>query len=186
MATAIADTQIDLDDLPSRDKDVWYEVVDGALVEKAHMGAQADLVIVTLIGLIQAKCGRLGLCFSGHCGYKGIFSHDPKRLRYPDVSFVCSGRLPDDKPPRGHMQIVPDLIAEVVSPKDNAENVEERLMDFLKAGVRIAWLIYPSTRQVCVFHQGPAALRLGENDTLDGEDVLPGFSCPLKDLFASL
>jgi hypothetical protein len=47
-------------------------------------------------------------------------------------------------------------------------------------------MIYPLTRQVYVFHQGPAALRLGEADILDGENILPGFSLPLKDLFAGI
>ena len=84
------------------------------------------------------------------------------------------------------MEIVPDLFAEVVSPNDKAEEIEQRLTDFLRAGTPLAWLIFPKTRQVYVFHQGPAALRLGEGDILDGEDVIPGFSCPLKDLFAAI
>lgn len=181
------------DEFVRSDKDYLYEIVDGQKVEKPRMGAEADRIIVALIRLIEAQAfGRLGLCFSGHCGYQ-IFADDPNRIRYPDVSFIRFGRLPGDKAPRGYVQIIPDLVVEVVSPNDEvvspndkAENVDERLMDFLRAGVPLAWVIYPSSRQVYVFHQGPAALRLGEGDTLDGEGVLPGFSCSLKDLFASL
>jgi Uma2 family endonuclease len=164
------------------------EIVDGQLLERRDMGAEADAVGCILVGKIQAHAGegKLGLCFAGQCGYQKIFPNDPKRLRYPDVSFVRSGRLPGNKPPRGHVEISPDLIAEVVSPNDTAEDIEQRLMDFLGAGVPLAWIIYPRTKQVYVFHQGPASLRLGEGDVLEGEDVLPGFSLALKDLFAAI
>jgi Uma2 family endonuclease len=168
------------------DKDYLYEIVDGQSLEKPRMGAEADLVIVELIAIIKGHAaGRLGRCFSGHCGYQ-IFADDPGRVRYPDVSFIRSGRLPGNKAPKGHVQVVPDLVVEVVSPNDKAENVDERLTDFLRAGVPLAWMIYPSSKQVYVFHQGPAALRLGLGDILDGEDVLPGFACPLNDLFAAI
>ncbi len=75
---------------------------------------------------------------------------------------------------------------EVISTHDLALNVEERLDDFLHAGVPLAWLIYSNTRHVQVFHQGRPALRLGPDDVLDGEDVLPGFSCPVAEIFVSL
>ena len=60
-------------------------------------------------------------------------------------------------------------------------------MDFLRVGVPLAWMIYPRTRQVYVFHQGPAIRSASARATSWMEEgVLPGFSCSLKDLFASL
>jgi Uma2 family endonuclease len=182
--TLVDDSEVEFD--PS-DGDRRLEIVDGQLLERPDMGAQSDRVGFFLGSLIEAHSGgKLGLCFAGQCGYQKIFPNDPKRLRFPDVSFVRSGRLPGNKPPEGHMEIVPDLIAEVVSPNDKAVDIEQRLMDFLRAGVPLAWIIYPRTKQVYVFHQGPASLRLGEGDILEGEDVLPGFSLALKDLFAAV
>jgi len=187
MATATSRVELSSLEIASSDTDLFFEIVNGQPVERPNMGAEADRIGVVLIGMIQAHAGgKVGLCFSGHCGYQSIFPADPKRLRFPDVSFIRSGRLPGDKPPRGNMEIVPDLIAEVVSPNDKAEDVEQRLTDFLGAGVPLAWMIYPQTKQVYVFHQGPAALRLGVGDVLEGDDVLPGFACPLKDLFAAI
>jgi Uma2 family endonuclease len=186
MATATDLTEAASDLSLSPDNSYYYEIVDGHEVEKPHMGAEADLIIVTLIRMIEAQAfGKLGLWFSGHCGYQ-IFRDNPKLVRFPDISFIRSGRLPGNKPPRGYVEVVPDLVVEVVSPNDKAENVEQRLTDFLKAGVPLAWMIYPLTKQVYVFHQGPASLRLGEGDVLDGEDVLPGFACVLNDLFAAI
>ena len=167
------------------DDNAYFTVIDdGNPVEKPPMGAEADFIIVTLIKMIEAQaCGSLGFWFSGHCGYQ-IFPDQPKLVRFPDVSFIRNGRLPGNKIPRGYVDVVPDLVVEVVSPNDIAENVEQRLTEFLRAGVPLAWMIYPLTKQVYVFHQGPASLRLGEGDVLDGEDILPGFACPLKTLFA--
>ena len=167
--------------------DQLFEIVDGQLLERRNMGAESNQIGTVLAGkILDHAQGKLGLCFTGQCGYQKIFPNDPKRLRFPDVSFVRSGRLPGDKPPRGNMEIVPDMITEVVSPNDKAEDIEQRLTDFLRAGVPLAWIIYPQTKQVYVFHQGPASLRLGEGGMLEGEDVIPGFSCQVKDLFAAI
>jgi Uma2 family endonuclease len=187
MATASSLVEDPSIEFETSDGDQLFEIVDGQLMERRKMGAKSDRIGVILAGKIEAHAGgKLGLCFSGQCGYHKIFPNEPKRLRYPDVSFVRYGRLPGDEPPQGHMEIVPDLFAEVVSPNDKAKEIEQRLTDFLRAGTPLAWLIYPQTRQIYVFHQGPAALRLGEGDILEGEDVIPGFSCPLKDLFAAI
>ncbi len=186
MATATEMIEPFLDTGISSDHCYYYEIDDGHPVEKPRMGAEADQIMVILIRMIEAfSSGKLGFCFSGHCGYQ-IFADRPKLVRFPDVSFIRSGRLPGNKVPRGYVDVVPDLVVEVVSPNDKAENVEQRLTDFLRAGVPLAWMIYPSTKQVYVFHQGPSSLRLGEGDSLDGEDVLPGFSCALIDLFAGI
>jgi Uma2 family endonuclease len=177
------DAELDEDFDPGRRR----EVINGLVVRKKSLGAKADRIATRLIGKIESHSdGRLGLCFGAGCGYHSIFPHDRKRFRLPDVSYVRSGRLPDDKLPRGHMRIVPDLIAEAISPNDRAVDIEQRLTDFLKAGVPLAWMIYPLTKQVYVFHQDPASIRLGLGDLLDGEDILPGFRCPLDDLFAAI
>jgi Uma2 family endonuclease len=184
MATAAEFTGPVSEILLSSDNAYFTVIDDGQPVERPPMGAEADQIMVILIVMIQAHAaGKIGLCFTGHCGYQ-IFPDQPNLVRFPDVSFIRNGRLPGNKIPRGYVEVVPDLVVEVVSPNDIAENVERRLIEFLRAGVPLAWMIYPLTKQVYVFHQGPASLRLGEGDILDGEDVLPGFSCPVKSLFA--
>jgi Uma2 family endonuclease len=185
MATATSSLPAVFDEwLPSAEG-VRREWVEGNWLERPSMGLEAALISTRLMYFLfgHVMSIKAGYCMSHECGYK-IFPHEPGRVRFPDGSFIRSERLEAGKIPRGHTQIVPDLIFEVVSPNDHAEDVEERLSDFIKAGVPVAWIIYPLTKQVYVFHQGPASLRLGEGDTLDGEDVLPGFSLPLKDLFA--
>ncbi len=177
----------DLDEIPIPEGSRYAEIVDGRPVEKPLMGAATDHLMVCLImSMARAGLSNQGLFFGSTSGYQ-IFADNPRRVRIPDLSFIRKGRLPGNKPPRrGYLKIVPDLVVEFVSPNDNAENVEIRLNDFLTAGVPLAWMVYPATRHVYVDHQGTPALRLGPGDTLDGEDVLPGFACPVSELFASL
>jgi Uma2 family endonuclease len=158
-----------------------YELVDGEWVEK-KMGALAGQIAGILIRLLGNHTDQIGgVVLTSDGGYK-IFPHAPKLVRFPDVSYLRKGRLPNDKAPDGNLTIPPDLIVEVVSPNDLAEEIEERAMDFLRVGVSLVWIIYPKTRCVRVLRQGGAAAQLLETDDLQGENVLPGFSCKIEEL----
>ena len=162
-----------------------YELVDGRLVEKT-MGAESSLIAATLIRLLDthAHANQLGLVFAPDCGYQ-CFADQPDRVRYPDSSFIARGRLPGDRPPRGHVRIT-DLVVEVISPNDLACDVEQRIEDYLRVGVRLLWVVYPNTRRVMVFRAGGNISRVNETEELNGEDVLPGFRCPVAEIFAGL
>lgn len=165
------------------DENRHFERLDGEWVEKG-MGAKASRLGAIIIGLLEkhADAHQAALVFNSECGYK-IFPHKPKLVRYPDFSLVRKGRLPDDEPPDGHMVIVPDLVGETVSPNDLAEEIEERVMDFLQVGVPLIWVVYPKARCVRVLRKGGSCTQLTEADELQGEDVLPGFSCRVEQLF---
>jgi Uma2 family endonuclease len=78
--------------------------------------------------------------------------------------------------------MAPDLAVEVLSPGDRPGEVLGKVGDWLRAGCRVVWVIDPERRQVRVYRTDGSESVLGESDALDGEDVLPGFSCPLADL----
>jgi Uma2 family endonuclease len=163
-----------------------YDLIDGQLVERP-MGAQSSLIAATIIQLIRQHAfgHNLGLVFATDCGYQ-IFADHPNRVRYPDGSFIARGRLPDDRPPPGHVRIAPDLVAEVVSPNDTACDVDQKIEEYLQAGARLIWVVYPGTRRVMVFRGAGTVSRLAETQELGGEDVLPGFACRVADLFAGI
>jgi Uma2 family endonuclease len=164
-----------------------YEYVDGQLREKPPRGAEVNRVATILARMLDAFAAEnlLGLVFTQECGYQ-IFTADPTKVRKPDVSFIARGRLPNDRPPRGHVTIAPDLEVEVVSPNDLAEEIDQRVADYLVGGVPLIWVIYPASRSAWVLRKDGSAAGRAEADDLDGEDVLPGFRCPLRSLFADL
>lgn len=162
-----------------------YELLDGHLVEKP-MGAKASAVNVALTGLLApfVRSARLGFLLDGDGGYE-LFSNRP-HVRKPDVSFIRRGRLPDDVLPDGWVKIPPDFAAEVISPNDKAEEVMTKAMEWLGVGVRLLWVISPVSRSVLVLRLGGGAAWAGPGGTLGGEDVMPGFACPVDELFADL
>ncbi len=160
-----------------------YDLIDGNLVERG-MGAEASLVGATIIQLLQFIHAKdLGFVYNSEGGYQ-IFPGRAKRVRFPDCSVILRGRLPDDRTPPGHLRIPPDLAVEVVSPNDTAYEVEEKVGDYFQAGVKLLWVVYPNTQRVWVVRTNGATSWLGANDELTGEDVIPGFTCRVAEMFA--
>jgi Uma2 family endonuclease len=172
------------EDLLEREDGARYELIDGRLVER-HMGARSSEVAANIIRVIGQYVveNKLGKVFAPDCGYQ-IFADDPNGVRFPAVSFIARGHLPEDKAPDGHVLIPPDLAVEVVSPHDSAEQVEAKRVAFLRAGTRLFWVVYPDSRTVHVYRQGKHhALALAEGDELSGEEVLTGFLCRVAAFF---
>jgi Uma2 family endonuclease len=160
-----------------------YELVDGELVE-LNRGAESSSISGELARLLRNHCADnpLGWVFPPETTYQ-FFTDRPNLVRKPDVSFVRLGRLEEERLPRGHIRIAPDLAAEVVSPNDLFEEVENKVAEYRRDGVRLIWVVNPSTRTVLVRRLDGTAAEVGPGGELDGEDVVPGFRCRVADLF---
>ena len=109
----------------------------------------------------------------------------PEMVRIPDASFISWSRLPDGKIPRTAIaDLAPDLAVEVISRSNTHKEMDRKLLDYFNADVRQVWYVYPIQRQVHVFVNPEQSTQLGEQQTLDGGDVLPGFTLELARLFA--
>jgi len=148
---------------------------------------EASIVSVNLSALLMkhVKANKLGHVLGSECPYQ-IFARHPNHVRKPDGSFLARGRLPDEKLFRGHSKVAPDLTFEIVSPDDLAEELNDKVVEFLGAGVRLLWVVYPASRTVHVFRLGGGSACLSEADQLSGEDVIPGFLCRVADVFSDL
>jgi Uma2 family endonuclease len=102
-------------------------------------------------------------------------------VRAPDVGFVRLERAPEPFAEK-FVPLAPDLAIEVVSPGDKAQEIEEKVLDYLTYGVRAVWIVYPSARTI-VIHTVDGLKRLTVKDTLDGGDILPGFTIPMSEIF---
>jgi len=174
---------LDPDDLLRLPDGESYELVDGRPVEKPR-GAESDRIAVRLAGKLDLFCTHrvAGFVFGSQTGYR-CFPERPRLLRKPDASVVIRGRFPNDEVPRGDIGIPPDLAIEVISPNDYYEEIEDKVSEYLGAGVRLVWVITPSAKTVLVRRPNKTCTALDVSDTLSGEDVLPGFTCPVADLF---
>ncbi|MCX6024071.1 MAG: Uma2 family endonuclease [Chloroflexi bacterium] len=161
-----------------------YELVEGELVEMTPPG-NVHGKITLLVGsvlLAFVRLHQLGEVATGDPGI--IIRRSPDVVRGPDVYFIRNERIPAGGLPAAYMDIVPDLIVEVVSPGDTATEVLKKVGEWLAAGARLVWAVYPELRTVVAYRSLHDIHAYGPDDTLDAEPVLPGFACPVAKLFA--
>ena len=113
-----------------------------------------------------------------------IVRRNPDAVRAPDVAFIRADRVPPNGMPKAFSEIVPDLIVEVVSPGDSAAEVQSKVREWIEAGARLVWVVYPNDRSVNVIRSLQDRQALAATDSLDGGDVLPGFACSVAEIFA--
>jgi len=113
---------------------------------------------------------------AGDAGFK--LHSDPDTVRGADIAFVSWERLPQESPV-GFPPLGPDLVVEVLSPGDRPAETLAKVADWLSAGTRLVWVIDPERRLARIYRQDGSESLLGEADTLQGEDILPGFACTL-------
>jgi Uma2 family endonuclease len=144
-------------------------------------GEHGEIVALITIALGNfVLSNRLGRVLAGDAGF--LIKRDPDTVRGVDVMFYAAGRLAGvDR--RKYLSLPPDLAVEVVSPEDRWSEIEAKVGEYLAAGVRLVWIVDPRTRSVRIYKPGWAMHRLGEEDSLDGEDVLPGFTLVVSEIF---
>ncbi|HEU4631250.1 MAG TPA: Uma2 family endonuclease [Gemmatimonadaceae bacterium] len=166
------------------------ELVDGVVRPMTPTGGAHGLVcgrLVVLLGRALDVAGQpsAGVVFTEMAAVR-LF-RDRESVRCPDVSVVLAARLlAGGLPTTGALTVVPDLVAEVLSPAEAAWEVEEKRAEYLAAGVRLVWIVDPRTRAVTVYRPDAAPIRLTRDDLLSGEPVLPAFRHPVGRLFDGL
>ena len=124
----------------------------------------------------------MGLVLNDGVGY--ILDRDPDLLRIPDVSFIAWARVPDEDIPEGFWPGAPDLAVETVSPHDRANDVHDKVREYLESGTRLVWVLWPKPRSVTAHTPDGVTRELDSDDELLGGDVLPGFRVQVAELFA--
>jgi Uma2 family endonuclease len=167
--------------MPSPPDGSQQELVRGVIVTMPPPGGRHGaccLKVGRRIGnYVEEKA--LGTATSNDTGF--VSERDPDTVRGPDLSFWSRDRLPEL--PEGYVEIPPDLAVEVVSPSDHYSRVQNKVRHYLSRGVRMVWVVDPEDRSVTVYRPPLQATILEEAATLSGEDILPGFSCRVGDLF---
>jgi Uma2 family endonuclease len=172
----------ELEQLP--DDEYCYELVNGWLVREPPPGGAHGYIAGEILLALGSHVKRAGLgwTFAAETGFI-LVAEKPQTVRAPDASFVAKERLPRGPAPKGHVPLAPDLAVEVVSPTNRWTEVAAKVRDYLDAGTRLVWIVDPPLRTVTVHRPGGAWIVRGEDDALDGEDVVPGFRVRVGDLF---
>jgi Uma2 family endonuclease len=172
-----------VEELMALPTDEPWEVWEGELreVPGAGFGASALAGWICYLLLAFVKPRNLGIVTGADGSY--ILSHDPLTVVVPDVAFVRRDRVPGRTRPEGYAPFPPDLAIEVRSPSDRRSDIDDKLERYRRAGVPLIWWVDPRLRRVSVYRHGVLAAEHGEGDVLDGEDILPGFTLPVSEIF---
>jgi Uma2 family endonuclease len=157
------------------------ELVRGVLVVREPAGYRHGEVAARVAKVLMDHVDRndLGRVLAAETGFK--LSADPDTVRAPDVAFIRRERLPDP-PPRGFAALAPDLVVEVLSPDNRPGEVLSKVGDWLNAGCALVWVVDPVRQFARVYRADGSESFVTAHDALEGEGVLPGFSCSLGDI----
>lgn len=159
-----------------------YELVDGELEQMPPTGEVHGDVDRQFIWLLESFVRPRGI-EKLFVETSFVLSPDRQTVRQPDIAFVHAERLPPDRDRERSVRLAPDLVIEIVSPSDRRSAVVAKAHEYLGVGVRLVWIVDPPSRTITVFRLDGTSDVLGRDDTIDGEDVLPGFRAALRDIF---
>jgi Uma2 family endonuclease len=174
-------TAADVERLSLPNKQV--ELIRGRLVVREPPGTRHGVIAATLAYFLRdfvQRHGRGGVVAGQDTGFK--IGRDPDTVRAPDAAFVAAARS-DRIPARGYAELAPDIVAEVLSPDDRPAEVLAKVADWLGAGTKLVWVVDPQRSEVRVHRADGSLSVLGADQSLDGEDTLPGFRCPVAEIF---
>ncbi len=163
-----------------------YELVRGEVIELApandeHGEVASNIDTAFNIYSRQRGVGRTRI----ETGYR--LEQNPDTVRGPDVSFVLLPRGPGVALTRRFVLNPPDIAVEVVSPSNTAAEMERKVAEYLAAGSQRVWVVRTATRRnprsVAVHRADGTAITYTGDDVITDEELLPGFSLPLSDIF---
>lgn len=163
-----------------------YEIVQGELLNMGNSGALHGYIAVVLSAALFAVVNsqKLGIVFDSSTAFKMKNGN----RRAPDVSFFAKARLQGlTTLPTGFLEGAPDLVVEILSPGNTVAEMHDKLIDYFENGSRLVWIVHPTEHYILVYHSAQEPDRLVKSvDLLDGEEVIPGFTLPVANLFQDL
>lgn len=166
------------------------ELIDGKVIYMAPAGGEHGFYALEIGAEIRnyVKKHKLGIGCAAETGFR-LFP-DRNTVRAPDAAFISSQTLERHRDQMDGQTrtakfwpFAPDLAVEVVSPGDKVEDVEAKVADWFAGGTQLVWVVHPKSRTIHVFRSATQVQILSADDELDGEDVVPGFRCPISDIF---
>ncbi|MEZ2236124.1 Uma2 family endonuclease [Microcoleus sp.] len=163
-----------------------YEIVNGELIDMGNRSAKhgyvCSILMILLGGYVHIQ--KLGAMFDSSTAFKMKSGNK----RSPDVSFMAKERLQGlEELPDGFLEGAPDLAVEILSPSNTVAEIHNKLVEYFENGARLVWVINPKEKYVLVYRSSQEPDRLLKSvDSLDGEEIVSGFTLPVAELFQKL
>jgi Uma2 family endonuclease len=160
-----------------------YELVAGELRVMSPSGWRHGGVAANVAAILgpHIRQHNLGRGFGAETGF--LLKRDPDTVRAPDFAFIAKEHLPNQEPAEAFWPGAPDLAVEVLSPGDTSGEVAEKVSEWLESGCAAVWVVDPKLKTVTIYHSPTKARVVTAGQTLSGDPVLPGFTCPVDELF---
>jgi Uma2 family endonuclease len=165
------------------DSEWRYDLINGELRPMPPMPGEKHGAVTYDLGFelgLFVRQHDLGQCYAAETRF--IITHNPDTTLGPDWAFIAKERLPKKRGEK-FLDMAPDAVLEVRSPSDRPRQVQEKVEQWLTAGVRIVWELNLKTKILTVHRPSQESHTIGVDGEIDGEDVLPGFRFPLRRLF---
>jgi Uma2 family endonuclease len=165
------------------DTEMRRSLVRGEVVEEMPVGGEHAGLAVLFVRYLdrwaeESDAGWVGV----EAGF--ILARNPDVVRGADVAFVRKERLPAGGAPKAFWELAPDLAVEIISPSESANDIRDKVADYLAAGTPLVLVAYPARREIIAHTPDDLARTYHADDTFTAPDVLPGFARPVRDFFA--
>ncbi|MCY3958063.1 MAG: Uma2 family endonuclease [Chloroflexi bacterium] len=159
------------------------ELIRGVLCETMPTGREHGQIVVNLVMLLGnfIKPRRLGVLTASDSGV--WLERDPDTVREPDIAFFSAETSPLDERVTGYAEVAPDLVVEIASPGDTRRELNDKARMWLSFGAELVWVVHPDERAVDVHRTDHPVMTVNDAQALDGQHVLPGFTCEVRAFF---
>ncbi|HZS48377.1 MAG TPA: Uma2 family endonuclease [Blastocatellia bacterium] len=160
-----------------------YELIKGELRKTSPSGNKHGRTASRINGSLDpfVSKNKLSAVYAAETGF--LISTDPDTVRAPDVAFIAQSRLDEIGDMEGFLPCAPDFVVEVISPSDTYAEVEEKVFHWLSAGSRVVAVANGRNRTVTIYRSRTNVVILTGDDILEVNDILPGWSITIKDIF---
>ena len=158
-----------------------FELEYGILVEKA-MGWYESIIGILVSHALRTYLDQHDL--GQVLGADGLIKILPGVVKIPDVCFISWDRFPSERLARTPIPtLIPNLVVEVLSESNTADEMQKKLHRYFAAGVQLVWYIDPLTRSAISYSSPSNAVRVLPSECISAAEILPGFSIQLQALF---